>query len=264
MPVNAQGIPTQWWGYHVPPAAVMAWGARAIFKPSQGKFCLDILHDRQGRHFRDEDEAAFGEFVKFVNKNVMPGVIAIAQTLNPDDKHVFVRQFPWADESKVVVAQGSPNASFGYFYLSVSLVPAADAPPDQLTPWEVHLAAQRRQEAERQAEAQRVAPLIAADRKAARTTKKAVMAAVQERRNRSPHKDQGTTLEMGDHLFYGVNQGSRHAFCEAALDDEALIRYYMPNGRDFLVVVHRTTHGMVRNTTMKSLPKKWKDALPPQ
>lgn len=137
--MNRQSIPTQWWGFEIVKGCDMAWGCRAIFKPSHGKNCLDILPDRQGRDYPDDKEEVFKAFCGVINVHVLPKVAEIVRHFDPMDREKFVRRFPCpTGPDKLIVAMGSPSGSGGYFYLSVSWVDAAKAPEDVKMPWELY------------------------------------------------------------------------------------------------------------------------------
>lgn len=126
------------WGYKPVDGATMAWGARCIFNPTRApKTPLGLLHDRQDQQHGPDDAKAFAKFVKHVERKVMPKVQKIATFLDTDSDEVFVRHYEWAaDPTLVIVAQGSPRASYGYLYLSVSLVAKDKAPAEVKTKWE--------------------------------------------------------------------------------------------------------------------------------
>ena len=118
-----------WFGYPALEGSILAWGARAIFHPSD-KFPLDILWDRQGHKFeRDTQKDAYREFANFINQTVLPKLQELAHCFDPSDGDKLVWHFDWpSDPNLLVVATGSPNRSYGYFYLSVNLVLREGAP----------------------------------------------------------------------------------------------------------------------------------------
>lgn len=120
-----------WFGYPALDNSLLAWGARAIFHPGN-KFPLDILWDRQGHKFdRDTQQEAYRQFAAFINQTVLPKLQELAHYFDPSDAHKFVWHFDWPhDPNLLVVAMGSPNRSFGYFYLSVNLVLKEGAPEE--------------------------------------------------------------------------------------------------------------------------------------
>jgi hypothetical protein len=125
---------TAWWFGSPPlPEAKYAWGARAIFKPSDQTYSLDILPDRQGHFMGDPpDEAGYKEFVEYMNSHrVMPQLQRVARKFDTSSTKKFVLHFPWKDDSMVMVAAGTPNGSYGYFYIGVSLVPKDKAPAEE-------------------------------------------------------------------------------------------------------------------------------------
>ena len=96
--------------------SILAWGARAIFHPSD-KYPLDILWDRQGHKFDpDTQKDAYRQFGTFINQTVLPKLQELAHYFSPSDHEKFVCHFDWPhDPSLLVVATGSPNGSYGYF-----------------------------------------------------------------------------------------------------------------------------------------------------
>lgn len=118
-----------WFGYPALDNSLLAWGARAIFHPTN-KFPLDILWDRQGHKFDgDTQKDAYRQFAQFINRTVLPKLQELARYFDPSDHSRFVLQFDWPnDASLVVVAMGSPNGSYGSFYIAVNLVPKEGAP----------------------------------------------------------------------------------------------------------------------------------------
>ncbi len=118
-----------WFGFPALENSLLAWGARAIFHPS-AKSPLEILWDRQGHKYnRDTQKEAYRQFVAVINRSVLPKLQELAHYFSPSDHHTFVWHFDWPhDPSLLVVATGSPNGSYGYFYLSVNLVPKEGAP----------------------------------------------------------------------------------------------------------------------------------------
>jgi hypothetical protein len=60
---------------------------------------------------------------------VLPKLHELAHYFDPSDHSNFVWHFEWPhDPALLVVAMGSPNGSYGYFYISVNLVPREGAP----------------------------------------------------------------------------------------------------------------------------------------
>lgn len=118
-----------WFGYPALDNSLLAWGARAIFHPID-KFPLDILWDRQGHKFdEDTQKDAYRQFAQFINHTVLPHLQELGRYFDPSDHSQFLLRFDWPhDPTLLVVAMGSPNGSYGYFYLSVNLVPKEGAP----------------------------------------------------------------------------------------------------------------------------------------
>jgi hypothetical protein len=111
--------------------AVFAWGCRAIFKP-RNEQPLDILYDRQGHYYPGISDTSDGGplyklFLEAVN-GIIPELQDLSKWFEGSSQDMFSKNYPYPHDDKLVmVAAGSPNASFGYFYISVSLVSRADA-----------------------------------------------------------------------------------------------------------------------------------------
>ena len=123
-----------WFGYPALDNSLLAWGARAIFHPND-RLPLDILWDRQGHKFdRETQQEAYRQFVAFINQKVLPKLQELARYFDPSDEGKFVLHFDWPQAPNLlVVAMGSPNRSYGYFYLSVNLV-SKEAAPEVMHP----------------------------------------------------------------------------------------------------------------------------------
>jgi hypothetical protein len=253
-----------WFGYQPIPGAIMAWGARAIFKPHVTSYPLDFLPDRQGGDYKAEDFPAFKAFCGYLNKAVIPELQKKSKFFGSSDGDKFVMHFDWPDDpTKKIVAEGSPNASCGYFYLAVNLmtVEQAAAHPEVKPPREIAEEERAKRSAEIAAENERTAPLVAADRKQRNEKKKTAAANVEAKAEGKAEKKSGEKLEVNDRLAVEANQSLRTAFVLAVLDDEALIEYHMPGGKTFLRVIHATMHGEIRSVSPKSIPKKWAAAM---
>jgi hypothetical protein len=118
-----------WFGYPALDNSILAWGARAIFHPSD-RFPLDIVWDRQGHKFnQDTQKEAYRQFADFINQTVLPKLQELTHYFDRSDDGSFVWHFDWPhDQELLVVAMGSPNRSYGYFYIAVNLVPREGAP----------------------------------------------------------------------------------------------------------------------------------------
>lgn len=124
-------------GYEELPDALATWGARAIFHP-RDEFPLDFLRDRQD--FRcalpeEGAEAVYAAFRPVLCGTVLPRLQTVAGLFRDNEDREFTLHFEWPpDEEYILVAQGSPRASYGYFYIAVNLIkrelaPAPDMPP---------------------------------------------------------------------------------------------------------------------------------------
>lgn len=120
---------TTWFGYEPLDNSVLAWGARTIFHHGTD-LPLETLWDRQGHLFDPAtQEDAYRQFASYINKTVLPKLQEVANYYDPSDHSLLVLHFDWPhDPDLLVVAMGSPKGSYGYFYLSVNLVPKEGAP----------------------------------------------------------------------------------------------------------------------------------------
>jgi hypothetical protein len=266
-----------WFGRAAQDKSIMAWGCRAIFHPFE-KHCLDIVWDRQGmfieghpsgQELSADENARWTQFAEAVNTNVMPKVRELAGTFGSDSSDSFLKHFPWPhDESLVLVADGSPQASYGYFYLSVSLVRKAVAPAEKKTEMELHQerVAERRREIA--AENERLRPLIRKQMTEQRQRARVFRAEISVRiAGRRPLED-GSPLEAGDYLSLWINQGDRDAFVLAVGDGadggKALVEYFMPNGNRSMRIIDVDCHDNGRPISEKSLPAKWRKRIDAQ
>lgn len=264
-------------GRVMPEGAIIGWSARTIFEPyyrettrgqiefKKSKRPLDILGDRQG-YVGPEDEAAQQQF--FAELNGPGKIIAWMQDIAPwfgkDSNDCFVKHFPWPhDEKKVIVAEGSPQGSYGYFYVCAYLVPRDQAKPEQEPPALVRDREARAIRAQRATEA-------AADMQRWEIIRREERAEIRRRRDviakritNSPHKEPGDNLEPGDHVSVFVNQGERDAFV-LAIDGagaEALVEYYMPAGKRFMLLIDAKRHTYLQSVNGKRLTAAWKARL---
>jgi hypothetical protein len=99
-----------WWGRRPPVGTTIAWGARAIFKQSGPP--IDIVWDRQG--WMGEERDALCEWI---NKTALPELRKLTEDLSPSSAGVVW----WRDGDKAIEA--SPNASYGYLYITAYVVP---------------------------------------------------------------------------------------------------------------------------------------------
>lgn len=243
-----------WWGAAPIKGYLMAWGARAIFHPSLSN-PLDILPDRQGCD--NPSGLPQADFRHVINEVVLPEARKIAQHFTPDSSDHFVTHYlhPKFPEH-VVVAYGSPGASCGYFYVSVSLVPrAADVPPVRRPDLEVEKrkAEERLREAEREQDRARWAQL---SREHARDARKVAGEKREEfTQQLGPRRKPGEPLAAGDSVEVFVNQANRLAAVLGVNGEHTLIEYQMPNGKTYLREICTTTH--VPGKTYPRVPKKW-------
>ena len=271
-----------WFGYAAVPKAKAAWGARAIFKPHLDS-PLDLLPDRQGymvdcEKLRDDwpsdrkkqYEKRWEDFRNLLKKaEAVEKLQEISKNFNSDSKDKFVRRFPCAEEGMVLVAQGSPNASCGYFYLSVSLVEEKDAPEDLLCESEQFYVRREEEARKREAENERLRPIIRKQMREEREQAALLHSQIEARiAGRSP-KNSNSRLEAGDYLETYANQDYRPAFVLAVDGDKALIEYFMPMGMRCMWIVEKI--GSVgfdfdngKSVSEKRMTKKWKKLIDEQ
>jgi hypothetical protein len=257
-----------WFGAHAVKNSQLAWGARAIFKPSDVA-PLDILGDRQGHSIdgklwsdsnNDEDKVRWEEFSAVLNESVLPELQKISKDFCTSSTERFSRQFHWKHDDKLVlVAVGSPNGSYGYFYLSVSLVKMEDAPEDILSESEQYRIRQKEQDCEYAAEKERLRPIIAKHNREEREKTNTIRSQVEDRIDGRYPCEHGKPLESGDYIQIDCNQAYRDGFVLAVNKSEgkALIEYFMPNGRKFMRVIEVADHDQGKPVSESKLPKKW-------
>ena len=256
-------LENHWFGYPPIEGSRMAWGARAIFKPHTG-YPLDLLPDRQGIKRTEEDIPMFKqEFCPFIDSTVFPVLKDLSKAFNSDSLERFTWHFEWPhDPAYLVVAEGSPNASYGYFYLAVSLV-ERDKAPAQVRPERYRTPEEReadrirkdREWAEWESKREEERRISRAQSRAAN---KLIKAKVEAGLGNGPFKTKGQTLEVGDRLLTNANQADREAVVRAIAGNEALIEYFMPKGRSFFTIVEADTHKDVRGVSKSTIPKRFK------
>lgn len=250
-----------WFGYQPLEQAVLAWGARAIFQTRNEQYPLDILWDRQGHKFPDTEEgkAAYKQFADFINKEVLPDLQKLAHYFDSASSDKFCKHFPWPhDPSYVVVAQGSPNASYGYFYIAVSLVLLGVAPDEAKPPRQQAQEEYAQRQQEWAVEQERLNKLSKQQSKQNRINAKAKLKEFRTRWDNEP-KRHGEHLESGDCVRVFVNQGLRDAVVIAAEGRTALIEYIMPNGGTKLGEIDIQTQDYLHSVNRNRLPAKWKE-----
>jgi len=256
-------LENHWFGFPPIEGSRMAWGARAIFKPHTD-YPLDLLPDRQGIRRTEEDIPMFKQqFCPFIDSAVFPVLKDLSKAFNSDSLERFTWHFEWPhDPAYLVVAEGSPNASYGYFYLAVSLVerdkaPAAKRPEHYRTPEEREADRIRQDrewaEWERKREEER-----RINRAHSRAANKAIKAKIEAGLGNGPFKREGEVLEVGDRLLTNANQADREAVVRAIAAGEALIEYFMRRGKSFYRIVEADTHKTVRVVSKSTIPKRFK------
>lgn len=252
-----------WFGYPRDENAISAWGCRAIFKPfSGGDRPLDILWDRQG-HYNLEGKDTM---ISIINKKIIPDLQEYTQHFSTDSSDRICLHYPFDDEGNfVLVIKGSPNGSYGYFYLSVSLVPKMTAPP-VLDPVGDARAERERREQELEDWRKMSDARNKKFNKINRDKRKVFQEEMKQRIDgRTPcYQPFEVPMKVGDYFQVEANQGMRDAFVLANRGIEMLYEYWMPKAcRRFLVSYDYGT-GRGRNYSENSLPKKWKELLDDQ
>lgn len=236
----------------------MEWGCRAIFDGRSEQRPLDILWDRQGGSVPEDKQALFEQFADVINKTVLPELQKLGKYFSSDSSDKLVKHFSWPhDDSKVLVAIGSPNRSYGYFYLSIHLVAKAKAPDEQKPSRQ---AAEEKREQDRAEWAVRQRELEAKCREQRQQEKVAAEAAklkFYQRFDDRKVKRHGQNLEPGDCVRIWANQGMRDAVVLSIADGHALVEYQMPKGVTFLSEIDVLTQEPVRSVNRNKIPKKW-------
>lgn len=247
-----------WFGMKPEPGAIMAWGARAIFKPQLDN-PLDLLPDRQGHEHKGRTEDEYEAFLDEVNK-CLPMLRKLSSCFESHEYSEFVWHFDWPyAPSMVLVARGSPSASYGYFYLAMSLVDKDKAPP-VIRPKRYETDGEK---AERRKKADEQWAKVEAERKERERKEREERKALRDKRNAKveselgmgQYRQEGQELNSGDRLEVNANQAWRTAVVLAVSGEEALIKYFMPSGIGYMRVVHRNTHAFIRNAS--KVPKKF-------
>lgn len=253
-----------WFGYPSIEGARMAWGARAIFKPHTD-YPLDTLPDRQGIKRTEEDIPMFKQqFCPFINEVVFPVLDDVANYYTTGSTERLTWHFEWPhDPAYLVVAEGSPNASYGYFYLAVSLVerdkaPAEQKPEHYRTP-EQRAADKIKADLEwakferEQREQRRI------ERESSRARNKRIRAEIASKLGDGPIKKPGEPLAVGDRVVTEANQANRDAIVRAIAAGEALIEYFMRQGKSFYRIIDKETQDVVQFSVSRSrIPKRFK------
>lgn len=263
-----------WFGAKPQDNSLLCWGCRAIFQRGE----LDILFDRQGiqidgkcptEDLKGEVKDRWEQFASTINESVLPTLRQLAKLFSNDSKDHYIKHFEWPhDDSLVMVAMGSPNASYGYFYISVSLVRKTDAVDEHKC--EEQLRQERYEQRQREAEAEneRLRPLIRAQMREQRRQALVTRMEVEERIVGRHPKQDGQTLVAGDYVEIEANQGFRPAFVLAVGEGDdahmALVEYFMPMGKRLYRLLNMRNHDDNRSASEKSLPKKWKRRIDEQ
>ena len=244
-------------GYAAPAHAICNWGARAIWRKGSDK-PLDILPDRQ-MHEDFGNPEKYKIFIDVLNQNnVLPRIQQLAAECDESGDYfceIIPLQNDWFGYSMVL--QGTCHNFGDYFYVGCALLPNDHLPVSRKSKGSDAIAYQKIREAEYEKERQRIAVLAKLGRKQEKEKAKDAMRKVEEIKKISQHKNAGETLEIGDHLRVWANQGDRDAVVLGIAGEEALIRYFMPNGREFLRKVHITNHGNMGNVVATKIPKKF-------
>jgi hypothetical protein len=119
-------------GYPPRPDAIASFNARAIFNPKDQFLPLDILGDRSnilfaGKEIKQED---WSEQHKTIASHLFKAFDANRKKIEKEVKRFSVNsqevlrmRFDWdMNDLCEIIFEGSPNGSYGYFYLSFNLV----------------------------------------------------------------------------------------------------------------------------------------------
>ena len=257
-------LDNHWFGFPPVEGARMAWGARALFKPHTD-YPLDILPDRQGIKRTEEDIPMFkGQFCPFIDNVVFPVMKDISNYFTGGSTERFAWHFEWPhDPAYLVVAQGTPNASYGYFYLAVSLVERDKAPveekperyrtPEQKAADKIKADLEWAEFERKESERRRL------ERESSRVRNKRIREEVAAKLGNGPFKGPGEPLEVGDRVVTEANQGNRDAIVRAIAAGEALIEYFMRQGKSFYRIINKETQDVVQFSVSRSrIPKRFK------
>ncbi len=246
---------------------ILAWGARAIYKrPANKEFAktaLDFLPDRQ--QLSDYNHPQKHEFARQINEACLPRLHELLPYMDggSDERVELIFEADFALGKKIVL-RGSPNASFGYFYLSASLVTHDLAPKGETYPERYRTPEQVAGDEKSAAiKASELDAMLQRDREARmreRAKGKDRAREMAARIEESRHRECGDSLEAGDHVRMFANQADRDGFVVAVTDDRALVEYHMPNGnRHLREVTNPFYYDMDQKTINKNrLPKRWK------
>jgi len=253
-----------WFGYPPIEGARMAWGARAIFKPHTD-YPLDILPDRQGIKRTEEDIPVFKQqFCPFINEVVFPVLDDVANYYTTGSTERLTWHFEWPhDPAYLVVAEGSPNASYGYFYLAVSLVERDKAPaeqkPDRYRTPEQRAADKIKADLEWAEFERKESERRRLERESSRVRNKRIREEVAAKLGDGPIKNPGEALAVGDRVMTEANQANRDAIVRAIAAGEALIEYFMRQGKSFYRIIDKETQDVVQFSVSRSrIPKRFK------
>jgi len=115
-------------GYRDLEGSVLTWGSRYIFRRGE----LDLVPNRhQMSDYNHPHLQDFAEMVVGMIARLEP--IARKMSITSREVVTLISDAHFLEGHKVVL-QGSPNASHGYFYVTVSLMPSDKAPDHEEIP----------------------------------------------------------------------------------------------------------------------------------
>ena len=109
------------WGLQPPADATMAWGARAIYKPGEGRYSIDLLWDRQSMEGGTASERK--ALSHWINTKGLKAMRLLAPRNLGADSGESVH---WTDGKYMIEA--SPRESYGYLYIVAYPAPAGTSP----------------------------------------------------------------------------------------------------------------------------------------
>jgi hypothetical protein len=255
-------------GYSPLASSLISWGARAIFN-SRSDRPLDLLPDRQQISRDGQSDEQVAKFLRVINtdKKIVEWMQSVAKHFSPDSSEKFCRVYSY-DDGLALVAQGSPQSSYGYFYLSISLVPVSDIPNDIRPDIVAENDRLDRQQREREYE-QRNAE-YAREHRAGAAGRRAEKKAAHSQFDAQGWCDMvaGEAFVPGMRCTINANQADRDAVCIDVSQTGALLQYIMPNGRRFLweVALIAPATGTdiccIRTMSSTSLPSRYAHILP--
>jgi hypothetical protein len=246
----------QWWGCSAIFGSKMAWGTRAIFKPSL-PYPLEFIWDRQSYEYKGIEKSKYYEFLDYINEKVIPTVQKLSVYYNSESKDKLVWHFEWPfDTNLLLVVQGEPSQ--GYFDLSVSLVGRKNVPaiiyPPGYRGEENKVAVLTEPSVEEIAQQQDAYKEYVKQQGDLTRLKKEENA---KKLGNGPMKSPGEPLAKGDRIIVVTNNVERHAVVLSVVKGEALVQFFTPNGYSFYRIVSAITQSKIRGVSERKIPKRF-------